>query len=375
MKHPSVALLCVGMLGCAAALPAGQLANSAQDAPSNPTPLEYNIMLTSNATVDPVPAAAAATPLPACTAPETAAAPPAGSGGTANPFMGGFGFPGFGMSGGFPGFPGFPGFGASLASQNPSPFTFGPAAGPTGSTGLGGGSGLRWVPRLRAQSSETPGFPGFGGGFGFGFPGLGGMFGGGGTPSSSGFAGFPGFMAFPGMLGGFGAPQAQPQAQAASVPASGGHGTNEALNQSNPGPSLHNHQARQVGGNNEQGMIPPGFNYVFGTPPVIPFNTGSGGMFAPGNGFNGDAFGAGFLGGGELPPLSLTSATASVAPTADSTPATATPAASTSTTAGSPAASDISSSTSPPSASTATSASSTATPPGASSTSSASSAE
>ncbi|KAJ0420595.1 hypothetical protein BJY00DRAFT_313012 [Aspergillus carlsbadensis] len=162
MKNPTLALLGVGMLGCASAMPAGQLANGAQD--------------------DPVPSAGtAATPLPIYATPTaTATALPAASGGTTNPFMGGTGFPGFGMPSAFPGYPGF------------------------------------------------SGFPGFGGGSVSGFPGSGGA-----APSSTGFAGFPGSMGFPGMTGGFGAPQAQPQTaspdvQPASIPAAGQHGTNEA---------------------------------------------------------------------------------------------------------------------------------------------------
>ncbi|KAL3443346.1 hypothetical protein BJX65DRAFT_312025 [Aspergillus insuetus] len=152
-------------------------------------------------------------------------------------------------------------------------------------------------------------------------------------------------------------------------------------NSAQDNPSLHNHQARQVAGTNEEGMIPPGFNYVFGTPPVIPFNIGSGGMTAPANGFNADAFGAAFLGGGALPSPSSTSTPAFVAPAAISTSATDTAAASISSPATGTAVTSASTPATPSpatvtyAASTATSPSSAATAPTASGTSSARSAQ
>ncbi|KAL3436165.1 hypothetical protein BDV09DRAFT_194291 [Aspergillus tetrazonus] len=104
----------------------------------------------------------------------------------------------------------------------------------------------------------------------------------------------------------------------------------------NPAASVHNLQARQVAGTNEQGIVPSVIDYVFGSPPVIPYPTW--GMFAPVTEFNADAFAAAFLGGGGLPSsTSTTVSEASVTPAASPIPAIATAGSSTSTPAASAA--------------------------------------
>ncbi|CBF87260.1 uncharacterized protein ANIA_09256 [Aspergillus nidulans FGSC A4] len=105
--------------------------------------------------------------------------------------------------------------------------------------------------------------------------------------------------------------------------------------------SMHNLQARQVAGTNEQGIVPPVTDYVFGSPPVIPYPTW--GMFAPGTEFNADAFAAAFLEVGGLPSsTSTTVSEASVTPAASPIPAVATAGTSISTPAASAATSAVS---------------------------------
>jgi hypothetical protein len=104
---------------------------------------------------------------------------------------------------------------------------------------------------------------------------------------------------------------------------------------------MHNLQARQVAGTNEQGIVPPVTDYVFGSPPVIPYPTW--GMFAPGTEFNADAFAAAFLEVGGLPSsTSTTVSEASVTPAASPIPAVATAGTSISTPAASAATSAVS---------------------------------